>query len=79
MQGGGPNHDFIVFTTGINISSKGDALGQQYQSPTSAMEGGSDFLISGRGIYAAPDPVAAVKEYRELGWKAYLARIEERP
>ena len=69
--------DYVVFTTGVNMASKGDKLGQQYQTPASAMEGGSDFLIAGRGIYAAPDPVAAVKAYREAGWKAYLARINK--
>ncbi|KAK5058909.1 hypothetical protein LTR84_011173 [Exophiala bonariae] len=68
------NEDFVVFTTGVNISSKGDALGQQYQTPTSAMAGGSDFLIAGRGIYAAADPVAAVKEYQAAGWEAYEQR-----
>jgi orotidine-5'-phosphate decarboxylase len=67
--------DLVVFTTGVNITSKGDALGQQYQSPTTAMEGGSDFLIAGRGIYAASDPIAAVQEYRAEGWGAYLRRI----
>ena len=71
----GHEEDFIVFTTGVSMSSKGDALGQQYQTPTSAMQGGSDFLIAGRGIYAAPDPIVAVKAYREAGWNAYLARI----
>jgi len=70
-----PKEDFVVFTTGVNISSKGDALGQQYQTPTTAMEGGSDFLIAGRGIYAATDPVAAVKEYQKAGWEAYERRI----
>lgn len=74
--GGSENEDFVVFTTGVNISSKGDALGQQYQTPTTAMAGGSDFLIAGRGIYAASDPVAAVKEYRQAGWEAYFARIK---
>jgi orotidine-5'-phosphate decarboxylase len=69
--------DFIVFTTGVNMSSKGDALGQQYQTPTSAVQGGSDFLIAGRGIYTAPDPIVAVKAYREAGWNAYLARINK--
>ncbi|KAK5087953.1 orotidine 5'-phosphate decarboxylase [Lithohypha guttulata] len=68
--------DFVVFTTGVNISSKGDALGQQYQTPETAMAGGSDFLIAGRGIHAAADPVAAVKEYRQAGWNAYQARIQ---
>lgn len=74
-QVGEDNEDFVVFTTGVNISSKGDALGQQYQTPTTAMAGGSDFLIAGRGIYAASDPIAAVQEYRRAGWDAYLARI----
>ena len=69
-----PDEDFVVFTTGVNISSKGDALGQQYQTPKTAMEGGSDFLIAGRGIYAAQDPVAAVKEYQKAGWEAYERR-----
>jgi orotidine-5'-phosphate decarboxylase len=68
------NEDFVVFTTGVNISSKGDSLGQQYQTPTTAMEGGSDFLIAGRGIYAAADPIAAVKEYQSAGWDAYKQR-----
>ena len=67
--------DLIVFTTGVNISSKGDALGQQYQTPTSAMAGGSDFLIAGRGIYAGSDPVAAAREYQKAGWDAYLTRV----
>ena len=71
----GREEDFVVFTTGVNMSSKGDALGQQYQTPTSAVKGGSDFLIAGRGIYAVPDPIVAVKAYREEGWNAYLARI----
>lgn len=70
------DEDFVVFTTGVNVSSKGDALGQQYQTPTSAMAGGSDFLIAGRGLYAAADPVAAAKEYRKAGWDAYQARID---
>ena len=71
------HEDFVVFTTGVNLASKGDALGQQYQTPTTAMVGGSDFLIAGRGIYAAPDPVAAAKAYREAGWVAYQKRIEK--
>lgn len=71
----GVREDFVVFTTGVNMSSKGDALGQQYQTPITAMAGGSDFLIAGRGLYAAKDPLAAIQEYRKAGWDAYLARI----
>ena len=69
--------DLVVFTTGVNISSKGDALGQQYQTPNSAMAGGSDFLIAGRGIYASQDPVASAKEYQKAGWDAYLSRTKQ--
>lgn len=67
--------DFVVFTTGVNLSSKGDKLGQQYQTPKSAIERGADFIIAGRGIYAASDPVEAVKRYQKEGWDAYLGRV----
>ncbi|KAL1959178.1 hypothetical protein VTO42DRAFT_2683 [Malbranchea cinnamomea] len=69
------DEDFVVFTTGINLASKGDALGQQYQTPQSAVARGADFIISGRGIYAAPDPVEAIKQYQQQGWEAYLKRV----
>ncbi|KAJ5730269.1 Orotidine 5'-phosphate decarboxylase [Penicillium malachiteum] len=69
------DEDFVVFTTGVNLSSKGDKLGQQYQTPQSAIGRGADFIIAGRGIYAAPDPVEAVKQYQQQGWEAYLARV----
>lgn len=67
--------DFVVFTTGVNRSSAGDKLGQQYQTPKQAVKNGADFIIAGRGIYAAPDPVEAVKLYRHEGWESYLERI----
>ncbi|PGH28873.1 orotidine 5'-phosphate decarboxylase [[Emmonsia] crescens] len=70
------DEDFVVFTTGVNLVSSGDALGQQYQTPASAVQRGADFIISGRGIYAAADPVEAVLRYREEGWRAYLERVK---
>lgn len=70
------NEDFVVFTTGVNLSSSGDALGQQYQTPESAIGRGADFIIAGRGIYKAEDPVSAIKRYQEEGWKAYSARVK---
>ncbi|RMZ80678.1 hypothetical protein DV738_g2728, partial [Chaetothyriales sp. CBS 135597] len=80
LSGFGPpaaveEEDFIVFTTGVNIASKGDSLGQQYQTPESAVAGGADFLIVGRGIYGASDPAAAARQYREAGWTAYTHRV----
>jgi len=68
--------DFVIFTTGINRKSAGDSLGQQYQTPTAAVSGGSDFIIAGRGIYAAEDPVEMVKLYQKEGWEAYLERAK---
>jgi orotidine-5'-phosphate decarboxylase len=69
------DEDFVVFTTGVNLSSKGDKLGQQYQTPASAIGRGADFIIAGRGIYAAPDPVEAARRYQKEGWEAYMARV----
>lgn len=39
--------------------------------------GGSDFIIVGRGVYAAPDPVEAVQEYRREAWEADLQRTKQ--
>ncbi|KAE8138298.1 humps family-domain-containing protein [Aspergillus pseudotamarii] len=69
------DEDFVVFTTGVNLSSKGDKLGQQYQTPESAVGRGADFIIAGRGIYAAPDPVEAARRYQKEGWDAYMKRV----
>ncbi|PKX99721.1 Orotidine 5'-phosphate decarboxylase [Aspergillus campestris IBT 28561] len=63
------DEDFVVFTTGVNLASKGDSLGQQYQTPQSAIGRGADFIIAGRGIYAAPDPVEAAQRYQKEGWR----------
>lgn len=71
--------DFIVFTTGVNLESKGDVLGQQYNTPSSAVAGGADFIICGRGIYAAADPVETARRYKEAGWNAYLKRVQGAP
>lgn len=67
--------DFVVFTTGINLATKGDTLGQQYETPAEAMSRGADFLIAGRGIYAAADAVASARAYQQAGWEAYLRRV----
>lgn len=70
------DEDFLIFTTGVNRASKGDKLGQQYQTPTSAVERGADFIIAGRGIYESENPVQMVKLYQEEAWAAYLSRVE---
>lgn len=67
--------DLLIFTTGVNQESKGDKLGQQYQTPTQAVEGGADFIIAGRGIYASADPIQSAQSYQKEGWEAYLKRV----
>lgn len=62
---------FITLTPGVNFSDKTDKLKQQYVTPEQAIQGGSDIIIVGRGIYGAPDPAQAAKQYRQAGWKAY--------
>lgn len=68
------SEDFVVFTTGVNRATKEDPLGQQYQTPEAAIGRGADFIISGRGIYATPDPIETAKLYQKEGWEAYEAR-----
>lgn len=68
-----PNH-FVVMTPGIHLSSDGDTLGQQYQSPQEAVESGTDVIIVGRGILESPDLLTAAQEYRQAGWEALSAR-----
>ncbi|KAK7431300.1 orotidine 5'-phosphate decarboxylase [Neonectria magnoliae] len=70
------DEDFLIFATGVNQIAKGDSLGQQYQTPSAAVKGRSDFIIAGRGIYASTDPIASAKMYQREGWQAYQERIQ---
>lgn len=67
--------DFIVFSGGIHMASKGDKLGQQYRTPADAVRRGTDFIIAGRGIYESANPIDSAKQYQEQGWNAYLERV----
>ncbi|GAM87371.1 hypothetical protein ANO11243_053950 [Dothideomycetidae sp. 11243] len=71
-----PEDNFITMTPGVQIGSKGDALGQQYNTPEHVVGAmGTDVVIVGRGIYAAQDRKAAAAEYRERAWRAYEERV----
>ena len=53
--------DFMTITPGIRLA--GDAAGDQSRiaTPARAKELGSDYLVNGRSITAADDPVAAYR------------------
>ncbi|XP_041940372.1 uridine 5'-monophosphate synthase [Alosa sapidissima] len=68
--------EFINMTPGVHMQSAGDSLGQQYNSPEDViLKKGSDVIIVGRGILAAPDRVKAADAYRKAGWEAYMRRL----
>ncbi|KAJ3710422.1 orotidine-5'-monophosphate decarboxylase [Lentinula raphanica] len=75
------NDDFLTLTPGVDLDSKGDAMGQQYRTPRQViLESGCDVIIVGRGIYGKdPSLVDEIKlqaqRYREAGWQAYQERI----
>lgn len=54
----------------------GDNLGQKYLSPQEVISNkGSDIIIVGRGILAAPNRSEATETYRKMAWESYLQRI----
>lgn len=64
-DGAADDEDFLTFTTGINMASEGNKLGQQYQTPEEAVNRGADFIIAGRGVCASVNPVEAAKQYQK--------------
>jgi len=64
---------FIYCTPGVNLQKKNDSTGQQYNTPSYAIQKkGTDVIIVGRGITEAIDPLIVAKEYRNEAWNAYL-------
>lgn len=66
----------LLFTPGVNLATKGDGKGQQYNTPEFVFSQlHTDFIIVGRGIYANESPEKAAQEYRNAGWEAYNMMI----
>ncbi|MBC7556099.1 MAG: orotidine 5'-phosphate decarboxylase, partial [Chryseobacterium sp.] len=67
-----PN-DLLLFTPGVNLDTKGDNKGQQYNTPEFVFKNlQTDFMIVGRGIYKANDVEKVALDYKIEGWSAYL-------
>lgn len=70
--------DWLILTPGVGLDDKGDGLGQQYRTVDTVIEGGSDVIIVGRGLFAkGRDPQVEGKRYMEAGWNAYLKRVSK--
>lgn len=70
------SEELLLFTPGVNLSSKGDSKGQQYNTPERVFKAyHTDFMIVGRGIYQSANPKESAVEYQSAGWNAYLESL----
>lgn len=69
------SENFLIMTPGVKLEAGTDNKGQQYLTPATAISGGSDLIIVGRGIITAPNPVATAIEYKKAGWQAHLKQM----
>lgn len=68
--------ELLLFTPGVNLSSKGDNKGQQYNTPERVFKAyHTDFMIVGRGIYQSANAKESAIEYQTAGWNAYLESL----
>lgn len=70
-----PKGNLIHMCPGINISSSGDSLGQQYKTPEVAVSNGADIVIVGRGICKADNIEEMAMQYKNRSFDAYMKRV----
>jgi len=71
------SENLLLFTPGVNLDSKGDGKGQQYNTPDHVFRNlHTDFMIVGRGIYKSADAEQASLQYKTEGWNAYLDSLK---
>lgn len=69
--------EMLYLTPGVSLSRQGDALGQRYLTPESAiLHRHSDVVIVGRGITQSQDPALEALRYRKESWQAYRKRLQ---
>lgn len=69
--------ELLLFTPGVNLSSKGDTKGQQYNTPERVFKAyHTDFMIVGRGIYQSANAKESAIEYQTAGWNAYIESLD---
>jgi len=57
--------DFVLVTPGIRLESDGAQDQARVVTPVDAVRSGADYLVIGRSITGAPDPVAKLTQIRE--------------
>lgn len=57
--------DFLIVTPGIRLPGKDTHDQKRVMTPRDAIAAGADYLVVGRDITQAADPVAVVKQYNE--------------
>ncbi|MCF6765922.1 orotidine-5'-phosphate decarboxylase [Thiotrichales bacterium 19S3-7] len=69
--------NLVVMTPGVQMAVASDQLGQQYNTPeTAILEHGSDIIIVGRGIYQSERPKEAALRYQKKAFAAYSKRYQ---
>lgn len=70
-----PNLGMLQLTPGVKLHNNCDNLGQQYNTPESVVNSGTDIAVVGRGIIQATDRLGAILEYKQQLWVAYKKRL----